>query len=93
MTTTTLHYSRLDQRRSATYDQMSGSGSDRRTQSHAARLNPHESVLVMTGYFLLLGSMAVVVMTQQFPWFMVAPSLIMLGCAYLRHADKKHGID
>jgi len=43
----------------------------------------------MVGYFLLLGSLAVVVITGQFPWFAVAPVTILLSVAYFRHVEAK----
>ena len=43
----------------------------------------------MVGYFLLLGSLAVVVVTGEFPWFTVAPITILLSVAYFRHVEAK----
>ena len=54
-----------------------------------AKLSPGASVLAMFGYFLLLGSVAVVVITGQFPWFTLAPVTILLSIAYFRHVDEK----
>ena len=55
---------------------------------HWAKLSPAAYVLVMFGYFLLLGSIAVVVITKQFPWFTIAPITILLAVAYIRHVEK-----
>ena len=54
-----------------------------------AKLSPAASVLGMFGYFLLLGSIAAVVITGQFPWFVVAPLTILLSVAYFDHVEKK----
>ena len=55
---------------------------------HWAKLSPAASALGMFGYFLLLGSIAVVVITKQFPWFTIAPITILLAVAYFRHVEK-----
>ena len=54
---------------------------------HGATLNPAVSVLGMAGYFLLLGSIAVVVITRQFPWFMAVPMTILLAYAYFKMSN------
>ena len=52
-----------------------------------ATLSPVASVLGISAYFLLLGSVAVVVITEQFPWFIVAPATILLTIGYFRHVE------
>jgi len=52
-----------------------------------AKLSPAASILGMSAYFLLLGSVAVVVITEQFPWFIVAPATILLTIGYFRHVE------
>ena len=54
-----------------------------------SKLSPAESVLGMFLYFLVLGSVAVVVVTEQFPWFTLGPVTILLTVAYFRHLDAK----
>jgi len=54
-----------------------------------ATRSPSASVLGMFLYFLLLGSVAVVVVTEQFPWFALGPVTILLTVAYFRHLDAK----
>ena len=53
------------------------------------KLSPAATVLGMFGYLLLLGSLAVVVVTDQFPWFTLAPVTILLLAAYFRYVDEK----
>jgi hypothetical protein len=53
------------------------------------KLSPAATVLGMFGYFLLLGSVAVVVVTEQFPWFTLAPITVLLLVAYFRYVDEK----
>ena len=52
-----------------------------------ARLSPVASVLGISAYFLLLGSVAVIVITEQFPWFIVAPATVLLTIGYFRHVE------
>jgi len=54
-----------------------------------AKLSPAAFVLGIFGYFMLLGSVAVVVITHQFPWFTVAPVTILSALAYFRHVEAK----
>lgn len=58
-------------------------------RAHWAQLSPVAFVLTMVGYFLLLGSLAVIVVTGQFPWFTVAPVTILLSVTYFRHVEAK----
>lgn len=58
-------------------------------RKHWDQLSPVASVLGMVGYFLLLGSVAVIVITGQFPWFTVAPVTILLSVAYFRYVEAK----
>ncbi|MDJ0805842.1 MAG: hypothetical protein QNJ78_03325 [Gammaproteobacteria bacterium] len=46
-------------------------------------------VLGMAGYILLLGSIAVVYLSNQFPWFMAAPMTIIVAIVLLHHIDAK----
>ncbi len=52
--------------------------------------SPALFVLGMAGYFLLLGSIAVIVLSNQFPWFIAAPITILTAVAYILHGDAKH---
>jgi len=54
-----------------------------------AKRSPVTYVLAVFGYFLLLGSVAVVVVTEQFPWFTLAPITILLSLAYFRYEEEK----
>jgi len=92
MTTTSFSDKSFNRQIPSKYQQLTGFGAGNLMQVRVAKLNLNESVLVMA-VFLLLGSIAVVAITRQFPWFMLAPSVILLSFAYLRHAEKRHQQD
>ncbi len=47
------------------------------------------SVLLMCAYFLGLASIAVVVIGGHFPWFTLAPAIVLLMAAHLRRVEAK----
>jgi hypothetical protein len=44
----------------------------------------------MFAYFLGLASIAVVVVTGQFPWFTLAPGIVILMVAHFRRTEEKY---
>jgi hypothetical protein len=50
---------------------------------------PVALVLGMFLYFLLLGSIAVVVVTGQIPWFALIPAGVMLAIARIRRTEAR----
>jgi hypothetical protein len=46
-------------------------------------------VLGMFAYFLVLGSIAVVTLTGQFPWFTLGPAAVLGVIAHCRRLDAK----
>ena len=90
MTTITARYHHSNsQRKSRDYRQMLGNRSGSRLHSAWANGNPAATILGIAGYFLLLGSIAVVAISEQFPWFMAAPLYLLMAVFYLRHANQR----
>ena len=48
------------------------------------------SVLLMWAYFLGLASIAVVVIGGHFPWFTLAPAIVLLMVTHFRRIDAKY---
>ena len=44
------------------------------------------SVMLVWGYFLILASISVVVISGQFPWFTLAPATGLLMAAHIRYS-------
>lgn len=55
--------------------------------THQRKDNGGPPVLVMFAYFLGLGSIAIVAVGGQFPWFTVAPATVLLLVTYFRHVE------
>jgi hypothetical protein len=66
-----------------------GSSVLRSLQAFWAISEPAAAVLGMFAYLLVLGSVAVVLVTGRFPWFTVAPAVILLGAAHVRHLEAR----
>jgi hypothetical protein len=47
------------------------------------------SALLICAYLLGLASIAVVVIGGQFPWFTLAPAMVLLMAAHVRHLEAK----
>ena len=89
MATITAHYNRSVLQRSNGKRPVPGQANTDRSSGVWSDKSPMRFVLGMAGYFLILGSIAVVVLGNQFPWFMAAPITILLAAAYFRHGDAK----
>jgi len=89
MATITAHYHHSNQQRPSSKTNIAGSTMTNWFRADWSKLSPTAYVLGMAGYFLLLGSIAVVFLSNQFPWFMAAPITILLAVAYLRHGEAK----
>ena len=89
MTTITANYNHPHQQSSNGKSNSAGSTISHWLRADWSQQSPTVYVLGMTGYFLLLGSIAVIVLSNQFPWFMAAPITILLAATYLRHSDAK----
>ena len=48
------------------------------------------SLWIIVSFFLGLASVAVVVVTGQFPWFILAPGIVVLLISYFRYAEARH---
>lgn len=93
MATFTANYHHSNQQRPNSNTHIDGSTIAHWFRADWSELSPTAFVLGMAGYFLLLGSIAVVVLSNQFPWFMAAPITILLAVAYLRHGEAKRAQD
>ncbi len=58
--------------------------------NHRRKVNDGPPVLVMWAYFLGLASIAVVVIGGQFPWFTLAPAIVLLMVTHFRHVEAKY---
>jgi hypothetical protein len=65
------------------------SGALRWLAALGARSDAAAAVLGMFLYFLMLGSVAVVVVTGQFPWFTVAPAALLLAAAHVHRVEAR----
>ncbi len=80
---------------STTYKKESTSGKHASEPSaggvdHRRKVNDGPPVLVMWAYFLGLASIAVVVIGGQFPWFTLAPAVVLLMVTHFRHVEAKY---
>ena len=64
-------------------------GAIRRIQAFWVKSDSLAPVMGMFAYFLLLGSIAVVTMTGQIPWFTLAPATVLAVVAHCRRLEAK----
>ena len=58
-------------------------------KDHGDGANKGTSILLMCAYFLGLASIAVVVVAGHFPWFTLAPAMVLLMAAHVRRVEAK----
>ena len=58
-------------------------------EKHRGGANEGPSGLLMCAYFLGLASIAVVVVAGHFPWFTLAPAIVLLMAAHVRRVEAK----
>ena len=64
-------------------------GALQRLQAFWVKSDSLAPVLGMFAYFLLLGSIAVVTMTGQVPWFTLAPATVLAVVVHCRRLEAK----
>lgn len=87
MTTYQLHLNSETTHMPETESGKPKSGQQAENTIHKLRLHDRPLALFMLGYFLGLGSIAVMVIGGQFPWFTLAPLTILALVMYFRHLE------
>ena len=59
-------------------------------EKHVGRGREGPSVFLMCAYFLGLASIAVLVVGGHFPWFTLAPAMVLLMVAHVRRVEAKY---
>jgi len=60
-----------------------------RDENYRGGADEGPSVILMCAFFLGLASIAVVVVTGHFPWFTLAPAIVLLMAAHIRRIEAK----